>query len=108
MFKRNEFPQKNTVCHSRWTYHEGSSGEKTQQEVGWGTEDTGSNHQTRLLTREDIPTIVQAVLDALPQRNSGNAIIPTAETPISQGMQSPDTRPVPADASRPKEDGELL
>ena len=63
---------------------------------------------TGSLTREDIPATVQAVLDALPQRNSGNAIVPTAGTPISQGMQSPDTRPAPADASRPQEDGELL
>ena len=63
-------------------------GKRCGKRSGQGTEDAGSDHQTGLLTGEDIPTIVQAVLDALPQRNSGNAIVPTAGMPISQGMQS--------------------
>ena len=51
--------------------------------------DIGSDRQTESLTRDDIPAIVQAVLDALPQRNSSNAVAPTAGTLISQAVESP-------------------
>ena len=74
-------------------------GKRCSKRSGRGTEDTGSDHQTGSLTRDDIPAIVQAVLDALSQRNSGNAVAHTAGTPISQGVESPHMRQAPTDAS---------
>lgn len=58
-----------------------------------GTTKTGSmsetgDRQAELLARDDIPVIVQMVWDALPWRNSSNAVAPTLDTPISQAVDS--------------------
>lgn len=58
---------------------------------GRGTKDIGSDHQTELLTRNDIPTIVQAVWDVLLQRNLSNAVAPLQEC-LSVRVWNPPTR----------------
>lgn len=65
------------------------------------------DHQTDLLTGDDIPTIVQAVWDELPWRNSSNAATPTSGMPVSQGVDSPHMQQS-TNANQHQEDGELL
>ena len=57
-----------------------------------GIVDAGSvlgDRQADFLTRDDIPTIVQAVCDALPWRNFSNAVTLTSRTPVTQGVEAP-------------------
>ena len=60
----------------------------TRGTAGVGSELVSEDCQTDFLTRDDIPTIVQVVCDALPQRNSSNAVAPTSGMPGSQGVDS--------------------
>lgn len=63
------------------------------------------DHQAELLTRDDIPIIVQAVWDALLERNFSNAVAPTSDTLVSQAVDSSPTQQS-KNARQHQEDGE--
>ena len=75
--------------------------------MGVGSELVPEDHQINFLTRDDIPTIVQAVYDTLLQRNSSNAAVPTSGTQGSQGVDSLPTQQS-TNANQHQEDSESL
>ena len=83
----------------------GRSKRSARGTVGAGS--VSGDRQADFMTRDDIPSIVQAVCDALSRRNFSNAVTPTSGTPVNQGVEAPPTQQS-TNVNRQQEDGELL
>ena len=83
----------------------GCSKRSARGTVGAGS--VSGDRQADFMTRDDIPSIVQAVCDALSRRNFSNAVTPTSGTPVNQGVEAPPTQQS-TKVNRQQEDGELL
>ena len=85
----------------------GQGKKSTRGTAGVGSELVSEDCQADFLIRDNIPTIVQAVCDALPWRNSSNAVGPTSGMPGSQGVDSLPTQQS-TNANQHQEDSEPL